>query len=98
MRGQELVIVERERIMIGVARRESCRVIAGCLGRNHSVVSREIALNGGRESYSAVAAQNRTDRTGPARGLGNWKRIRNCMMRWRRGWRWSGHRGRYPSG
>src|ERR687894_889552 len=63
MRGQELVIVERERIMIGVARRESCRVIAGCLGRNHSVVSREIALNGGRESYSAVAAQNRADRT-----------------------------------
>src|SRR5918997_921282 len=56
MRGQELVIVECERIMIGVARRESCRVIAGCLGRNHSVVSREIALNGGRESYDAVAA------------------------------------------
>lgn len=59
MRGQELLAVEREQIMIGVARDESCRVIAGRLGRAHTVVSREIARNGGRESYGAGAAQER---------------------------------------
>ncbi len=62
MRGQELLAVEREQIMIGVARHESCRVIAGRLGRNHSVVSQEIARNGGRESYRAGAAQDRAER------------------------------------
>lgn len=59
MRGQELLTAEREQIMIGVARDESCRVIGGRLGRDHSVVSREIARNGGRESYRASAAQDR---------------------------------------
>lgn len=63
VRGQELLAVEREQIMIGVARDESCRVIAGRLDRNHSVVSREIARNGGRESYRAAAAQDRAERT-----------------------------------
>ena len=63
MRGQELLAVEREQIMIGVAREESCRVIAGRLGRNHSVVSREIVRNGGRESYRARAAQDRAEST-----------------------------------
>ena len=61
MRGQELLAVEREQIMIGVARNESCRVIAGRLGRNHTVVSREIARNGGRDSYRSGAAQDRAD-------------------------------------
>lgn len=61
MRGQELLAVEREQIMIGVARDESYRVIAARLGRNHSVISREIANNGGRESYSAQAAQERAE-------------------------------------
>jgi IS30 family transposase len=59
VRGQELLAVEREQIMIGVARDESCRVIAGRLGRDHTVVSREIARNGGRESYRASVAQER---------------------------------------
>jgi IS30 family transposase len=63
MRGQKLLTVEREQIMIGVAREESCRVIAGRLGRNHSVVSREIARNGGREPYRAAAAQDRAEST-----------------------------------
>jgi transposase, IS30 family len=62
VRGQELLAVEREQIMIGVARDESCRVIAGRLGRNHTVVSREIARNGGRDSYRSGAAQDRADR------------------------------------
>ena len=62
MRGQELLAVEREQIMIGIARRESCRVIAGRLGRSHSVISRELANNGGRESYSARVAQDRAAR------------------------------------
>ncbi len=61
MRGQELLAVEREQIMIGVARDESCRVIAGRLGRNHTVVSREITRNGGRDSYRSGAAQDQAD-------------------------------------
>lgn len=63
MRGRELLAVEREQIMVGVARGESCRVIAGRLGRNHSVVSREIARNGGRELYRSGSAQGRADST-----------------------------------
>lgn len=61
MRGQELLAVEREQIMIGVARSESCRVIGERLGRDRSVVSREIARNGGRGSYRSGAAQDRAE-------------------------------------
>ncbi|MGH3906623.1 MAG: IS30 family transposase [Pseudonocardiaceae bacterium] len=53
-----MLAVEREQIMICVARSESCRVIAR-LGQDHTVVSQEIARNGGRESYRAGAAQDR---------------------------------------
>jgi transposase, IS30 family len=59
VRGQELLAVEREQIMIGVARDESFRVIAGRLGRDHSVISREVARNCGRKLYGAGAAQDR---------------------------------------
>src|ERR687893_1330730 len=98
VRGQELLAVEREQIMIGMARHESCRVIAGRLGRNHSIVSQEIARNGGRESYRAGAAQDRAERLRTRRKTENWKRIRNCMTWWQQGWRWNGRRGRCRSG
>jgi IS30 family transposase len=51
-----LCIDEREEISRGVAGDLSDRVIAVGLGRNQSVVSREIARNGGRHLYRAAAA------------------------------------------
>jgi IS30 family transposase len=50
---------EREEISRGVAGDLSDRVIAVGLGRDQSVVSREIARNGGRRRYRAYAAQER---------------------------------------
>jgi IS30 family transposase len=54
-----LCIDEREEISRGVAGELSDRVIAVGLGRDQSVVSREIARNGGRHRYRAYAAQER---------------------------------------
>jgi IS30 family transposase len=56
-----LSLDEREQIVIGIARNDSGRVIAAAIGRDPSVVNREIARNGGRAKYSAVRAQRRTD-------------------------------------
>ena len=97
MRGQELLAVEREQIMIGVARDESCRVIAGRLGRDHTVVSREIARNGGRESYRASAAQERAvkeRRRRKPRKLEENPELHDVVA----GGRWTGHRATCPSG
>jgi IS30 family transposase len=47
---------EREEISRGVARGESCRVIAARIGRSHTTVSREVGRNGGRERYRAHEA------------------------------------------
>ena len=44
---------EREEISRGVARGESCRVIAARIGRSHTTVSREVKRNGGCERYRA---------------------------------------------
>ncbi len=51
--GNELIDDERDAIMIGVARSESFREIGLRLGRHHSVISREVRRNGGREDYRA---------------------------------------------
>jgi IS30 family transposase len=59
VRGMGLCVDEREAISRGVAEGLSGRVIAKQLGRCPSVVSREIARNGGREVYRAYAAQDR---------------------------------------
>lgn len=61
MRGRALCIDEREEIYRGIAAELSDRVIAARLGRHQSVVSREIARNGGRELYRSHAAQERAD-------------------------------------
>ncbi len=58
-RGVLLSAVDREVISRGIVAGRSCRRIAEALGRHQSVVSREVARNGGRESYRAVAAQAR---------------------------------------
>jgi transposase, IS30 family len=44
---------EREEISRGLARGDSCRVIAAGIGRSHTTVSREVGRNGGRERYRA---------------------------------------------
>jgi transposase, IS30 family len=61
VRGTPLCIDEREEISRGVAGELSDRVIAAGLGRNQSVVSREIDRNGGRRFYRAFVAQERAD-------------------------------------
>lgn len=52
---------EREEIFAGLAAGWTCRVIGAWLGRNVSVVSREIARNGGRSSYRSSTAQEHAD-------------------------------------
>ena len=59
MRGQELSEPEREEISRGLAQGLSGRAVAARLGRDQSVVNREIARNGGRWRYRAGAAQRR---------------------------------------
>jgi IS30 family transposase len=59
MRGEVLRVDEREEILRGVGADLSSREIAAGLGRNPSVVSREIARNGGRGNYRVHAAQER---------------------------------------
>ena len=61
-RGKPLEFAEREQIARGIDRTWHAVVIARKLGRDPSVVTREISRNGGREKYSAVAAQQRADR------------------------------------
>ena len=54
-----LRIVDREEILIGIRAGESLSSIARMLGRVPSVITREVAANGGREGYSAWAAHER---------------------------------------
>jgi IS30 family transposase len=53
---RHLTLAEREEISRGLAADESFRQIAGRLDRAPSTVSREVAANGGRKNYRAVAA------------------------------------------
>jgi transposase, IS30 family len=66
MPGVRLSLSEREEISRGVVAGESCRSIAGRLGRAPSTVSRELVRNGCRRRYRAVpamvAAQRRARR------------------------------------
>jgi IS30 family transposase len=55
-RADHLSLVEREEISRGIAAGLSARSIAGRIERPSSTVSREIARNGGRDAYRALAA------------------------------------------
>lgn len=59
MRGAALRVDERDEILRGIAAGLSGRAIAAGLGRDPSVVSREISRNGGRDGYGVHAAQER---------------------------------------
>ena len=48
-----------DQILVGVRAGDSLTVIARCLGRAPSTVSREVVANGGREGYSAWHAHQR---------------------------------------
>jgi IS30 family transposase len=54
-----LSIADREEILVGIRAGESLSSIARRLGRVPSVVTREVAANGGRNGYSAWAAYQR---------------------------------------
>ncbi|MDQ4040035.1 MAG: IS30 family transposase [Actinomycetota bacterium] len=59
MRGKELTVEDRDEILRGICEKLSDRSIAAGLGRNQSVISREITRNGGRDNYRVHAAQRR---------------------------------------
>ncbi len=59
MRGKELTAEDRDDILRGICADLSNREIATRLGRNPSVISREITRNGGRDNYRVHAAQER---------------------------------------
>ena len=61
---------EREAIHAGLAQGKSGAQLAGELGRDASVVNREITRNGGRRGYSGVDAQARACRR-PTRAIRN---------------------------
>jgi IS30 family transposase len=52
-----LTPADREEISRGLAAEWSCRAIGRRLGRDHTVISREVARNGGRGGYRAERAQ-----------------------------------------
>jgi transposase, IS30 family len=55
--GKRLSLEDRVEIRVGLGGGESMRSIAARLGRVPSTISREVAANGGRDSYRPVAAQ-----------------------------------------
>jgi transposase, IS30 family len=59
VRGKALTVEERDEILRGICESLSDRSIATGLGRNQSVISREITRNGGRDGYRVHAAQER---------------------------------------
>jgi IS30 family transposase len=61
VRGVEVVAEEREIISRELAVGSSFRHIGKLLNRDHSVVSREVARNGGRSAYRVIPAQRRAD-------------------------------------
>jgi IS30 family transposase len=56
---RHLTLAEREEISRGLAAGERPSAIAARLGRDRSVISREISRNGGRTSYRAADAERR---------------------------------------
>jgi IS30 family transposase len=62
MAGTPLTVDEREEILVGLARGDSCAEIGRWLKRPGCTISREVRRNGKRRGYSAVTAQRHTDK------------------------------------
>ena len=60
-RPDALTLEEREEILLGIERNESDADIGERLGRHRSTIWREISSNGGRETYRAFRAEERTE-------------------------------------
>jgi len=61
-RGVPLHAMERELIALGIKQGMSFREIGAWIGRRHSVVSREVNNNGGRDQYWPLKAERRAVR------------------------------------
>ena len=61
MRGRELCLEERETIFAGCGPGDAFSLIGARLGRDPSVISREVDRNGGRAAYRPSVAQERAD-------------------------------------
>lgn len=55
-RAGHLTVLDRERILVGLARGDSLTLIERQLGRAVSMISREVRRGGGRATYSAWRA------------------------------------------
>ncbi len=62
MRDAEILAEEREIISRELAAGRSRRSIGRLLNRHHTVVSREVARNGGYSAYRAIPAQRQADK------------------------------------
>ena len=62
MPAHPLIAHEREEIRAGIERGETDGQIGARLGRHRTTINAEINRNGGRDAYSATAAQARADR------------------------------------
>ena len=61
MPADPLTAPEREEIRAGIERRDSYAEIADRIGRHRSTIGREVTRNGGRDGYTATAAQTRAN-------------------------------------
>ena len=62
-RAGHLTVLDRERILVGLARGDSLTLIARHLGRAVSTISREVRRGGGRAAYSAWRAHEHARRS-----------------------------------
>lgn len=73
-RASALSVLEREEIMVGIARDESDAVMARRLGRHRGSIGREIRAAGGRSAYRAHRSQDRAERCGRRSRAKWWQR------------------------